>query len=217
MINENSSEIRSVLMEMMGTHWIGVKFHKTKPRGMQLSSPESFCAAAARAITEPVLLKVSTIPCGGAKYAFNVPGAKAPSFGSFIPIRLNRVINPESAVSGVQRLAFSPAYISFNLPGSRADLYLSFMLLESANGLAQSWSVIAGKKLACKFTGVMSFCSEGAAGALNNKIPSLSLGCAKAIKTADLQGQVCVCLPENAAKKFVRAWRREPAMAGTGA
>jgi hypothetical protein len=117
----------------------------------------------------------------------------------------------------VPRLAYSPAYVSFNLPGSGADLYLSFMLLESANEMAQSWSVIAGKKLACKFTGVMSFCSEGAAGVLNGKTPSLSLGCARAVKTAGLQGQVCVCLTENNAAKFAGAWRREPSAAGAAA
>lgn len=217
MINEDSSEIRTVLMEMMGTHWIGVKFHKTKPRGIQLSLPERFCAAAARAITEPVLLKVSAIPCGGAKYAFNVPGAKPPAFGGFTPARLNTVINPGSVVFGVPRLAFSPVYVSFNLPGSGADLYLSFMLHESANAVAQTWSVIAGKKMACKFTGVMSFCSEGAAGALSNKMPSLSLGCAKAINTAGVHGQVCVCLPENAAEKLARAWRRASVAAGAAA
>lgn len=216
-MDEDNDEIRSVLMEMIGTHWIGVKFHKEKPRGVKLSPPESFCSAAARAVGEPVALKVSAMPCGGAKYAFNVPGAKTPAFGSFMPARLNRIINPGSAVSGVPRLAFSPDYVSFNLPGSGADLYLSFMLLESANELAQAWSAVAGKKLACKFTGVMSFCSEGAAGALNGKEPCLSLGCAKAIKNAGLQGQVCVCLSEKTAAKLVKAWRRQPADCGAGA
>lgn len=213
MKKNDSSEMRTVLMEMLGTHWVAVKFHAAKPAGMKVSEPATFCSAAANAMGEPVLLKVSAIPCGGARYAFNSPGAEAPAFGKFMPGRLGSVIDLKSAVSGVPRLGFTPTYVSFNLPGAGADLYLSYMLVESANELAQSWSAIAGKKLACKFTGVMSFCSEGAAGALNNGLPSLSLGCAKAIKNAGLQGQVCCCLSAKTAEKFARAWRRKPAAA----
>lgn len=214
---KSNDGVGAILMEMTGAHWVGIKFHKTKPRGARLSTPTSFCAAASRAITEPMLLKTSAMTCAGARYAFNVPGAPVPSFGGFIPSRLNRIIDPGIAVSGVPRLAFSPAYVSFNLPDHEADLYLSFMLLESANELAQSWSVITGKKLASKFTGVMSFCSEGAAGALNGKTPSLSLGCSKAVRIAGLQGQVCVCLTQENASKLAVAWRREPVLAGLAA
>ena len=212
MIAGYNGEVRSVLMELTGTHWISVKFHKNKPRGLKLSAPASFRAAAAGALTEAVLLKVSAIPCAGARYAFNAPGAKAPPLAAFIPARFNRVMDPAAPVSGAPRLPYSPEYVSFNLSGP-ADLYLSFMLNESANELAQAWAAVTGKKLDCKFTGVMSFCSEGAAGALNRKRPSVSLGCAKAIKSAGLQGQVCVCLTEGNAAKIVRAWRREPAAA----
>ncbi|HOX23183.1 MAG TPA: DUF169 domain-containing protein, partial [Elusimicrobiales bacterium] len=213
MKNEDSSEMREVLMEMMGSHWIAVKFHKTKPRGIKLSPAMTFCDAASRAIGEPILLKVSSIPCGGAKYAFNFPGTKAPVFGSFVPGRLNTLIDPKSSISGVPRLNFTPEYVSFNLSGYGADVYLSFMLLGSGNEIAQAWSAITGNKLNCKFTGVMSFCSEGAAGALISKAPSLSLGCAKAIKIAGLQGQVCVCLSEKTAEIFARAWRNKTVMA----
>jgi hypothetical protein len=216
MIENENGEVRSVLMELTGTHWIGVKFHKTKPRGLKLSAPATFCAAAAGAVTETALLKVSAIPCAGARYAFNAPGAKAPPLAAFIPARFNRVMDPAAPVSGAPRLPYSPEYVSFNLSGP-ADLYMSFMLNESANELAQAWAAVTGKKLDCKFTGVMSFCSEGAAGALSGKKPSVSLGCAKAIKSAGLQGQVCVCLTEGNAAKVVRAWRREPAAAGMAA
>lgn len=209
MYNENNG-MRDILTEITGTHWIGVKFHKTKPRGIKLSRPEHFCAAASHAITETGLLKVRSIPCGGAKYAFNVPGAKAPALADFIPARLNKFINPEAQVTGAPRLSFSPEYVSFNLPGG-ADIYLSFMLNESANELAQAWSAMTGKKLDLQLTGVMSFCSEGAASALNGKKPSFSLGCARSIKAADLQGQVCVCLSEGNAARFVKAWRQAPA------
>lgn len=209
MYNDNS-EIRDVLTEITGTHWIGVKFHKAKPRGAKLSAPASFCAAASRSITETKLLRVRSIPCAGAKYAFNVPGAKAPALAAFIPARLSKLIDPEAQVSGAPRLPFSPEYVSFNLPGG-ADLYLSFMLNESANELAQAWSAMTGKKLDLQLTGVMSFCSEGAAAALNGKKPSFSLGCARSIKAAELQGQVCVCLGEANAARFVRAWRQAPA------
>ena len=209
-MNNENSEIRGVLTEITGTHWIGVKFHKTKPRGVKLSAPVSFCAAASRAIMETGLLKVRSIPCAGAKYAFNVPGAEAPALAAFIPARLNKLIDPEAHVKGAPRLPFTPEYVSFNLPGG-ADIYLSFMLNESANELAQVWSAMTGKKLDLQLTGVMSFCSEGAASALNGKKPSFSLGCARSIKAADLQGQVCVCLSEGNAARFVKAWCHEPA------
>lgn len=210
MIENENGEVRSALMELTGTHWIGVKFHKNKPRGLKLSAPASFCAAAAGSVAEPALLKVSAIPCAGARYAFNAPGAKAPPLAAFIPARFNKVMDPAAPVSGAPRLPYAPEYVSFNLAGP-ADLYLSFMLNESANELAQAWAAITGKKLDCKFTGVMSFCSEGAAGALNGKKPSVSLGCAKAIRSAGLQGQVCVCLTEGNADKIMRAWQRRPA------
>ena len=212
MTGEENGEIRSALMELTGTHWIGVKFHKNKPRGAKLSSPASFCAAAAGAVTETALLKISAIPCAGARYAFNAPGAKAPPLSAFIPARFNRVMDPQAMVSGAPRLPYAPEYVSFNLPGP-ADLYLSFMLNESANELAQAWAAVTGKKLDCKFTGVMSFCSEGAAAALNGKKPSVSLGCAKAIKSAGLQGQVCVCLTEGNAAKVIQAWQHRSAAA----
>lgn len=211
MCKENNV-MREVLTEITGTHWIGVKFHKTKPRGAKLSAPESFCAAASRAIMETGLLKVSSIPCAGAKYAFNAPGAKAPELAAFIPARLNKLIDPEAQVAGAPQLPFSPEYVSFNLPGG-ADIYLSFMLNESANELAQIWSSMTGKKLDLHLSGVMSFCSEGAVGALNGKKPSFSLGCARSIKAAQLQGQVCVCLTESNAARFVKAWQRRPAAA----
>jgi hypothetical protein len=43
------------------------------------------------------------------------------------------------------------------------------------------------------------------------------LGCAKAIKSAGLQGQVCVCLTEGNAARVVKAWRGKPAAAGAAA
>ena len=215
MIGEENGEIRSALLELTGTHWISVKFHKNKPRGAKLSAPASFCAAAAAAVTETALLKVSAIPCAGARYAFNAPGVKAPPLSAFIPARFRKLMDPEVPVSGAPRLSYAPEYVSFNLSGP-ADLYLSFMLNESANELAQAWAAVTGKKLDCKFTGVMSFCSEGAAGALNAKKPSFSLGCAKSIKAAGLQGQVCVCLVESDAARVVKAWRK-PAGAGATA
>lgn len=211
MKENDNEEIRSVLAELTGTHWIGVKFHKNKPVGIKLSAPASFCAAAAGAITETALLKVGAIPCAGARYAFNAPGAKAPALGAFIPARFNGIMDPAAPVSGAPRLPYSPEYVSFNLPGP-ADLYLSFMLNESANELAQAWAAVTGKKLDCKFTGVMSFCSEGAAAALKGKKPSMSLGCAKSIKSAGLHGQVCVCLAEANARKVVRGCRRPAAV-----
>ncbi|PIU19560.1 MAG: hypothetical protein COT18_06790 [Elusimicrobia bacterium CG08_land_8_20_14_0_20_59_10] len=207
----SNSEVRALLMELTGAHWVAVGFHKEKPRGMKVSAPEAFCSAAAGAITVSSLLKVSDIPCGGLKYAFNFPGAKTPVLGSFIPGRLHPLINPQAAVGGKPRLAFSPQYLSFNAPDSRADLYLSFMLLESASEMAQVWSSVSGKKLNCKFNGVMSFCSEGAAEAMNSRTPTLALGCSKAIRTAGLQGQVCVCLPEKDALKLAAAWARKSA------
>ena len=203
-------------MDLTGTHWIGVKFHKNKPRGAKLTAPASFCAAAAAAVTGTALLKVSAIPCAGARYAFNAPGAKAPPLSAFIPARFNLVMDPQTPVSGAPRLPYAPEYVSFNLPGP-ADLYLSFMLNESANELAQAWAAVTGKKLDCSLTGVMSFCSEGAAGALNAKKPSFSLGCSKSIKAAGLQGQVCVCLTEGNAARVVKAWRGKPAAAGVTA
>lgn len=211
-----NSETRSALMELTGTHWVGVKFHKNKPAGVKLSAPASFCAAAAGAITGTALLKVSAMSCAGARYAFNAPEAKAPPLSAFIPARFSMVMDPAAPVSGAPRLPYAPEYVSFNLPGP-ADLYLSFMLNESANELAQAWAAITGKKLDCKFTGVMSFCSEGAAAALNGKKPAVSLGCAKAIKSAGLQGQVCVCLTESNAARVVKAWRCKPAAAGAAA
>lgn len=205
MEKQYGESIKNTLTEVTGIYWVGVKFHKTKPRGLKLSSPATFCAAAGRAATEPVLLKVSDITCGGARYAFNAPGAKPPPFGGFIPGRLHSLVNLELAVAGAPRLGFAPHYVSFNLPGSAADLYLSMMMFESANELAQFWAEVSGEKLACKFTGVMSYCSEGAAGALNGKSPTLSLGCVNAIKNAAPHGQICVCLPESAAGKLARA------------
>ncbi|OGR41258.1 MAG: hypothetical protein A2X35_07645 [Elusimicrobia bacterium GWA2_61_42] len=206
MLGKENSEIRSALMELTGTHWIGVKFHKNKPRGLKLSAPAAFCAAAAGAVTETALLKVSAIPCAGARYAFNAPGAKAPPLAAFIPARFNKVMDPAAPVSGAPRLPYAPEYVSFNLSGP-ADLYLSFMLNESANELAQAWAAVTGKNMDCRFTGVMSFCSEGAAAALNGKRPAVSLGCAKAIRSAGLQGQVCVCLTEGNAVKVAGAWQ----------
>lgn len=206
----DNEEIRSALGELTGTHWIGVKFHKSKPAGVKLSSPAAFCAAAAGAITETVVLKVSSIPCAGARYAFNAPGAKVPPLSAFIPAGFNRIMDPAAPVSGAPRLPYAPEYVSFNLSGP-ADLYLSFMLNESANGLAQAWAAITGKKLDFRFTGVMSFCSEGAAAAVTGKKPAMSLGCAKAIRAAGLHGQVCVCLTEANSVKVVKAWLRKPA------
>ncbi len=206
----DSYELRDILTEISGTHWVAVKFYSGKPQGTKISAPVTFCAAAARGITEPSLLKVSSIPCRGARYAFNVSGAKAPLMREFSPSRLKRLVNPLSRVLCPQRLKFSPAYVGFNLPGS-ADLYLSFMLNESANELAQAWTQVTGKKLNCSLSGAMSFCSEGAATALNSGKPSLSLGCDRSIKAAELQGQVCVCLCEADAARLARSWRSAPA------
>lgn len=205
MTKQYRGNIKETLSEMMGTYWIGVKFHKTRPLGIKLSFPATFCAAAERAVTEPVLLKVADITCAGAKYAFNFPGAKPPMFGGFIPGRLHKLIDLKQAVVGTPRLDFTPDYVSFNLPNSSADLYLSFMMFESANELAQFWAQVSGEKLSCKFTGVTGYCSEGAAGSLSGKIPTLSLGCVNAIKKAAQHSRICVCLPENAAGKLAEA------------
>lgn len=210
-LKNDLDETRSFLMEMTGAHWIAVKFHKSKPRGMRLSRPEAFCSAAAGAITGSGLLKVSSIPCGGSRYTFNSPGAKAPAMAAFTASRLHTLIDPQEAAEGTPRLLFRPEYVSFNLPGSGADLYLSFMLLESAANLAQAWTAVSGRKLNSGFSGVMSFCAEGAAAAMNSGSPALALGCAKANRTAGLQGQVCICLPEKSVKRLAAAWSREPA------
>lgn len=209
MSNDND-EVRSVLGELTGTHWVGVKFHKTKPRGVKLSPPASFCAAVSRSVVDQALLKVSAMPCSGARYVFNVPGAKAPGLANFIPVRFSRVMDPASSVADAPRLPFAPEYVSFNLPGP-ADVYISFMLNESANELAQAWAAVTGKKLESRFTGVMSFCSEGAAAALNAKKPAVSLGCAKAIRSAGLHGQVGVFLTEGNALILAKGWVREGA------
>lgn len=216
MSTKDSEETRNSLSEVTGTHWVAVKFHKEKPRGIKLSAPEPFCAAAVRAITESVVLKVSAIPCGGARYAFGASGSRPPAMGVFAPERLGGLLDRAAAVSLSPRLPFSPGYVSLNLPGHAADVYLSFMLPESANELAQIWPAVAGKKLSCRLDGVMSFCSEGTAAALTGRRPALSLGCAKAAKNADLRGQVCVCLPESAALKLAAAWTRGLAAAGGG-
>lgn len=209
MLND-SVRMRDILTELSGTHWVAVKFYASKPRGVKLSVPAPFCATAAKAITEASLMKVSSIPCGGARYAFSVPGAKAPVMRDFVPARLSKLIEPLSAAMRAPRLPFSPAYVGFNQPGG-ADLYLSFMLNESANELAQAWGQLTGKRLDCRLTGVMSFCSEGAAAAVDRKRPAFSLGCSRSIKAAGLQGQVCVCLHERNAARLARAWLAAPA------
>lgn len=209
----DSAPIREALAEITGTHWVGVRFYKSRPGGMKISPPAAFCSAASKAITEPALLRVASIPCPGARYAFGVPGAVAPALAAFAPARLGRLANMQAPAAGAQRLGFSPEYVGLNLPGA-ADIYLSFMLNESANELTQAWAAMTGRNLKTQFTGVMSFCSEGAAAAFNGHRPAFSLGCARSIKAAGLQGQVCVCLPESQARRFAKAWLREPSGAG---
>jgi hypothetical protein len=136
---------------------------------------------------------------------------------NFLPPALRRLADGAGPVRGAPRLPAAPVYIGFGLEGRPAALYMSFMLVEYANRVAQFCSVLRGKNLNLRLSGGMSFCSEGAAAALTSGRASISLGCPKAEKTAGLQGQVCVCLPAAVAEKFAAAWLRSAAPAGAGA
>jgi uncharacterized protein (DUF169 family) len=205
--------VSQALMEMTGAHWVAVSFHSEKPSGFRVSKPAAFCAAASRAPAEPALLKVADIPCAGARYALGAGPAAPPPLKSFLPAALMTFAEEAGPVKNAPRLASAPAYVGFGLEGQPASLYISFMLVEYANRVVQLCSALKKRNPRFSLSGGMSFCSEGAAAAFNSGRVSMSLGCPKAVKTAGLQGQVCVCLPAAVAEKFAGAWRRQ-AVAG---
>jgi len=127
------------------------------------------------------------------------------------------LVDHHKMVVWAPRLSFRPRYVSFNLPDCDADAYISFMLLGAAADLAQAWKAVSGRKLNSKFSGTMSFCSEGVAEAMNSGMPTVALGCEKAIKTAGLQGQVCVCLFEKSVRKLAAVWAHSHMSVAVGA
>lgn len=197
--NTSESVVKSQFAKLQDgfrSHWISVKFYESKPAGLKIQRKTRFCEAVDLALTGPVLVKLSDIPCDGGKHvAQNSAKTKAAMMTNLCTHKGFSKQTAESIIRQISHFPAQYAYAGFNIDGQSPDLAISFMSSEGMTQLITIYNAKTGKKLSNELTGLTSVCGECAAKSLRENIVTISLGCEDARKYAGLGERAVVCIP----------------------
>jgi|GEM_PF-6798695 len=193
------------LQDSFRSHWISLKFYESKPEGFKVRRNTHFCEAIGLALTEPVLIKLSDIPCAGGKYVFqNDLKAKSKLAADFCGKKGFSKQSVENILQKICRLPKNYAYAGFNTDECKPDFAISFMSPEEMTSFITVYNAKTGKKLSCELTGFMSVCGECAAKSMAHNTVTVSFGSEDARKYSELSERAVVCVPFKMIKLFIR-------------
>lgn len=196
------------LQDIFRSHWISLKFYKNKPAGLSLRRNTCFCEAIELALTEPVLLKLSAMPCAGAKY---VAGNDQKAKTELIADLCSKGFSKKSAENILRQICHFPEkyeYVGFNTDERQPDCAISFMSPEGMATLITIYNAKTGKQLSCEMAGFVSVCGECVAKSMTHDSITISFGSEAAREKSGLSERAVVCVPAKKMKLFADCDRK---------
>jgi uncharacterized protein (DUF169 family) len=194
------------LAERFGSHWVKVKFYKTKPDLKQAHTIKgvSFCEAVKKSIIGPILLDKGSLSCKGAQHALGWSADN--DIGFLHSCREKSQAPPKRLKSIFYKVPhFKKPFecIGLNTSG-RPDLLISFMDPERVKELVRLYNYHTGKDLDISLSGMMAICGGIAARSYLKGDISISFGCDESRRLTDMgRDRLAVGIPYKQLKLFI--------------
>jgi len=185
--------------------WTSIKFLKHVPGDLTLLPTQEtrFCEAVSRSAEGEWILTPDRVCCQGAQRCLGwLKGADqelarrlAEKMGSSVTIA-------RKAIADVPVLPekFEAVWVGTD---TEPDVYVSYMLPETAMQIVRSWQRVFGKSLPIRVSGVMAVCGSAVVNSYVNHTISLSFGCPDSRQYGGIRPeQLVVAIPADLLKKM---------------
>lgn len=188
--------------------WTSVKFLQHMPGDLTLMPTEKvrFCEAVSRAAEGEWILTSETVCCVGAQRCFGwLKGADRDLAWNLADKLQVSATTAGTAIADVPILPEGFEAVWVGTDGA-PDVYVAYVLPETAMRIVRSWQRIYGTSLPIKVSGIMSVCGSGVVNSYVNHTISLSFGCPDSRRYGGIgREQLVVAMPADLLTKMRRA------------
>jgi uncharacterized protein (DUF169 family) len=185
--------------------WTSIKFLKHIPRNVTLMPADKirFCEAVSRAAEGEWTLTQETVCCAGAQRCFGWLKGADRELAWSLAEKLG--VNATTAGKAIADVPVLPERFDAVWVGTDTapDVYVAYVLPETAMRLVRSWQRIYGKSLPIKVSGIMSVCGSAVVSSYVNHTISLTFGCPDSRRSGGIQAeQLVVAMPADLLTKM---------------
>lgn len=187
--------------------WTSVKFLKHIPPDLTLTPADKvrFCEAVSRASEGEWILTRETVCCAGAQRCFGWLKGADRDLAQDLAEKLE--VSATTAGTAIADVPVLPEPFDAVWVGTDTapDVYVSYVLPETAMRIVRTWQRIHGTSLPIKVSGIMSVCGSAVVNSYVNHAISLTFGCPDSRRYGGIRPeQLVVALPAGLLTKMRR-------------